>query len=131
MGENLLKVAEERERLIELLTKVLAELRDGRYDALVAQVEMERESQSRVTSTIAREKECAAKVAVLAEGTCFHERAVRDLAMSPWRGREVGWGGVGWGAHSLQSQRLQWMRRLGTAVPRVDNGTAAWQRSMR
>jgi hypothetical protein len=68
VGENLLKVAEERERLIELLSKVVGELRDGRYDSLVAHVEAEKEAAARVAGIVTREKQCAAKVAELAEG---------------------------------------------------------------
>ncbi len=63
-----MKVAEERERLIELLSKVVGELRGGRYDSLVAHVEAEREAQARVASIVAREKQCAARVSELAEG---------------------------------------------------------------
>lgn len=65
VGENLLKISLERERLLELFSKVGDELESGRFDSLVAHVQMEKESRMRMEEIVEREKTSAAKVAEL------------------------------------------------------------------
>jgi hypothetical protein len=91
VGENLLKIALEREQLQELLSKVTFELKKGRFDSLIAyvsacvqpgatlqslvdvhashQVDNEKESQSKLSEIIAGEKESSSRVTELTTGS--------------------------------------------------------------
>jgi hypothetical protein len=68
---NLLKIQNERSALQELLSRTVRELQDGSFKTLILQVEEDKQEQDKLTEIIRREKETAAAVRQLEQGSSY------------------------------------------------------------
>lgn len=124
VGENLLKIADERERLQDLVATTISELQEGRFDSLVEEVQREKDSRSRLADVVVREKESSSKVEELADALEAEKRA---HTLETEEKRES----IRVIKEELQKLKMETSTRRKCAAMEADAGTAAKDRSFR